>query len=315
MTLSEEDRRIRALRPARLRVDPWQPLGTIVEDERQPDGNLERVLTVFLAGSECPFTCGFCDLWRQTLDGPTPEGALPTQIRLVLAGSDVGSVRRIKLYNASNFFDPRAVPIRDLDEITQLVAPFAGVTVESHARTVGPRCRDFADRLAGRLEVAIGLETIHPVALPRLNKQMDLADFARAAQLLRQAEIGLRVFVLVGTPFVPWQEAVAWSVRSVEYALEHGASVVALIPARGGNGEMERLAATGEYQPPSLADLEAALEQSLRLGGGVVVADLWDADRLPTCLPCQGARLERIRRMNATGQAPAPVACAACLAA
>jgi len=315
MILNEEDQRIRALRPPKRQVDAWQPLGAIVEEERRPDGNLERALTVFLAGSECPFTCGFCDLWRYTLDGPTPEGALPAQLRLALGKSDVGSLRRIKLYNASNFFDPRAVPIRDLDAIAQLVAPFAGVTVESHARTVGPRCPDFADRLAGRLEVAIGLETIHPAALPRLNKKMSLTDFARAARFLRDQGIALRVFVLVGTPFVPPEEAVAWSVRSVEYALEHGAAVVALIPARGGNGEMERLAAVGEFQPPVLADLEAVLERSLQLGGGVMTADLWDADRLPACPICQMARLDRIGRMNATGQAPAPLACSVCRAA
>lgn len=312
MTLSAEDRRIRGLRPPKPAVDPWRPLGTVVETERRPGRTTERTLTVFLAGSECPFTCGFCDLWRHTLDGPTPPGALPAQLRLAFGETDPATVQRVKLYNASNFFDPRAVPPDDLGTIAGLVAPFAGVTVESHARTIGSRCADFAGRLKGRLEVAIGLETIHPGALPKLNKKMDLGDFARAARRLREQNLDLRAFVLVGTPFVPAEESRDWSVRSVSYAFEQGAALVALIPARGGNGEMERLAATGEFRPPGLSDLEAVLERSLRLGGGVVVADLWDAERLAACPACRVERVNRIRVMNDTGQIPPAVECAAC---
>ena len=65
------DRRIRALRPPKLRVDPLVPYGSLVEEERRPGGRIERALTVFLTGAECPFTCSFCDLWRYTIDGPT----------------------------------------------------------------------------------------------------------------------------------------------------------------------------------------------------------------------------------------------------
>ena len=36
--------------------------------------------------------------------------------------------------------------------------------------------------LRGQLEVALGLETVHPEVLARLNKQMTLDDFARAVR-------------------------------------------------------------------------------------------------------------------------------------
>ena len=39
---------------------------------------------------------------------------------------------------------------------------------------------------------------------------------------------------------------------------------VSLIPVRGGNGEMERLAAAGEWQAPALGQLEEALEAAMR---------------------------------------------------
>ncbi len=56
------------------------------------------------------------------------------------------------------------------------------------------------DTLAGELEVALGLETVHPRALPRLGKRMSLADFDRASGA---RGIAVRAFVLVGAPFVP----------------------------------------------------------------------------------------------------------------
>ena len=310
---STEDRRIRSLRPPKARVDPFKPLGVLLEEESRP-GRREPVLTVFLAGSECPFTCSFCDLWRNTLDIPTPVGALPWQLGSALSQARrLGHVvRRVKLYNGSSFFDPRAVPLQDWRALAELLAPFQGVTVECHARLVGPRCRDFANRLAGRLEVAVGLETIHPGALPRLNKKMTLGDFDRAALFLRQANLDLRVFVLVGTPFVPPAEAVSWAVRSVEYVLNRGASIVSLIPVRGGNGELERLAAKGHFHPPTLAQLEDALRASLRGQRGVVIADLWDVSRFRDCPACGSERLARIRRMNASGRPEPALSCGAC---
>jgi len=58
-------------------------MAIVVEEERAVHG-MERAATVFLAGAECPFTCSFCDLWRWTLDGPTPPGALPAQLSKAL---------------------------------------------------------------------------------------------------------------------------------------------------------------------------------------------------------------------------------------
>ncbi|HET9384530.1 MAG TPA: hypothetical protein VFO67_05240 [Gemmatimonadales bacterium] len=271
----------------------------VLEVERTAVG-LERALTVFLAGAECPFTCSFCDLWRHTLDGPTPAGALPRQLARALASIDRPAPfpERLKLYNASNFFDRRAVPQEDLPRLAALATPFRSITVESHAGMVGLLTIEFSAMLQGRLEVAIGLETIHPAAAAALNKRLDLPLFDRAAEFLRSHDIDLRVFVLLGVPHIAPAETIDWTVRSVEYAAARGAQRVSIIPVRGGNGEMERLQSRGEFVPPTLAQLERALDQCSSINSCVVTADLWDVDRLVACEACREQRLSRLRIMN-----------------
>lgn len=219
---------------------------------------------------------------------------------------------RLKLYNASNFFDRRAVPAADLPRIAELAQPFGAVTVESHANTIGDMTLEFAALLSGRLEVAVGLETIHSTAMAHLNKRLDLAGFEGAAGFLAAHDIDLRVFVLLGAPYVPAQESIEWTVRTVEYALARGAGRIAIIPVRGGNGEMERLQALGDFVPPTLIELETALQHCLGFSPAVVTADLWDIERLPACEACRPARVARIRRVNLTGRPEPAVSCPAC---
>jgi archaeosine synthase beta-subunit len=312
VSASAADRRIRSLRPPKGPVDPDRAHGSLIEEERRPDARIERALTVFLTGAECPFTCSFCDLWQWTVDGPTPPGALTRQLESVIQALDDPVPDRLKLYNASNFFDQRAVPSEDLPGIATLASSFAAVTVESHANTIGSQTLAFARQIPGRLEVAVGLETVHPVAVVRLNKRLDLARFDRAARFLSENGVDLRVFVLLGAPYVRAEESVAWTVRTVEYAVERGASVVSIIPVRGGNGEMERLHALGHFAPPTLSQLEEALDRCLQFTGTVVTADLWDVERLPACEHCRSARIERLRSLNVTGRAEQGIACTMC---
>jgi radical SAM enzyme (TIGR01210 family) len=311
---SAADRRIRSLRPPKEPVDPYTAHGSVVEDERRPDGarSIERALTVFLAGAECPFTCTFCDLWKWTIDGGTPPGALTAQLERVLQSFDGPVPDRLKLYTAGNFFDRRAVPAEDLAGLARLSDRFSAVTVESHVNTIGSATLKFARQIQGRLEVAAGLETIHPVAMANLNKRLELTRFDRAASYLTEQGIDLRAFVLLGAPYVPDAESIEWTVRTVEYAVERGASVVSIIPVRGGNGELERLRALGHFTPPSLSQLEEALERCLSFTTAVVTADLWDLERLSGCQQCAQARKERLRRMNITGRSEARIACGEC---
>ena len=149
-----------------------------------------------------------------------------------------------------------------------------------------------------KLEVAMGLETAHPEVLEKLNKRMTLDQFRRAAEFLRENRIALRVFVLVKPPFLDEAEALPWAKRSIDFAFDCGATVVSLIPTRLGNGALETLAERGEFSPPKLATLEAALDYGVGLRRGRVFADLWDLEKFSACQECFEPRRARLAEIN-----------------
>ena len=301
--------RIRALRAPKPAVDPWAAPEVRLDDERLPEGGSGRFLTAFLIGAECPFTCVFCDLWRHTLDEPTPAGALAEQVEAALSTLPAGDLARtgVKLYNASNFFDRRAVPEADVDAMAALLGSAPRVVVESHPKLVGAPCLAFADAIGGRLEVAMGLETVHPRALASLGKGMTLEDFDSACARLRAAGVGIRAFVLVGAPYLPAGEAARWAARSARHAFRHGAGVVSLIPVRGGNGAMEELERRREWRPPTLDDVEEAFERSLEAAAeevgarGIVQVDTWDLGEMAERAAGGARRARRLEEANLTG--------------
>lgn len=123
--------------------------------------------------------------------------------------------------------------------------------------------------LAGKLEIALGLETVRPVVLPRLNKQMTVEDFQRAVRFLSENEIATRAFILLRPPFLSETEGIEWALRS----------------------------------------LERGLEQGLAIGRGRVFVDLWDAERFFGCRRCGPARRDRLARMNLSRQPLPAVSC------
>jgi archaeosine synthase beta-subunit len=338
-TKSQRDRWIVQRRGPKASLDAFRPYAFLWEEEpgsagvppaaepqaRIPDSEgtvASQTLalptaTIFLTNRECPFRCLMCDLWQNTLDHRVPSGAIAAQIRYAL--ERLPAARYIKLYNAGSFFDPQAIPPEDLPEIAALVRGFDRVIVECHPAFLrgedGRRALRFQAGLRGQLEIAIGLETVHPPTLEKLNKRMTVEEFRQAAEFLKRHNIDLRVFILLRPPFQTEAEGLAWACRALDVAAECGAKVCSIIPVRGGNGAIEAL---GEaYQPPTLRSLEAAVEYGLSLPrterprSSFVFADLWDVEKFFDC-GCSAERAARLQVMNRTQQISAAIACPAC---
>ena len=343
------DEWITAQRPPRNALDPFRPHGFFLEPERSGSGRIASSAVILLTNRECPWRCLMCDLWKNTLPYKVPPGAIPAQIEYALDRVSA-SPEQIKLYNSGSFFDTAAIPVEDYPQIAEKVSFAERVIVESHPHLVGERAIAFRDHLIGaqssssarhypsgesvrqqelcapQLEVAMGLETVHPDILPRLNKNLDSDDFLFAASTLYHFGITLRVFVLIKPPFMHESLAVEWAIKSAEFAFVCClASVVSLIPTRAGNGAMERLIENDEFAPPYLYTVEKALEECLarfctsrrssaseaRLQRRVFV-DTWNLEQFSRCPHCFEERRLRLCQMNLIQEILPAINCSFC---
>ena len=270
-------------------------------------GEVVDVASIFITNKECPFRCLMCDLWKNTTTESSVVGAVPDQIEWAL--EKLPPVKHVKLYNSGNFFDAQAIPRDDWPRIVTLVGDLESVIVECHPRLVDRRAEEFAGMLGAELQIAMGLETVDPEVLPRLNKRMTLQDYEAAAELLLAAGIPVRAFILLKAPFQDEQQGVDWAQRSLDYAFSIGIECCVVIPTRAGNGAMEQLAAQGLFTPPAIRSLEQVLEYGIGLGRGRTFVDLWDIDSLLQCPACAVARKDRLAEMNLTQMLGPPVDC------
>lgn len=302
-----DDRWILSLRGGKNKVDTLRPYAFLTEPEFSASGKIEETGTIFITNKECPFLCLMCDLWKNTLDQKVDTGAIPEQIRYAL--EKMPDVRNIKIYNSGNFFDRQAVPEDDYKNIAGLLNGYQTVIVESHPRLINESCLMFRDQLNAELQVAIGLETVHPEVLPKLNKRMTTEDFANAVQFLNNYGIRTRAFILLRPPFMDEVQGVIWAKKSIDFAFAAGVECCVIIPTRSGNGATDWLKHNGFFHEPAIQSLEEATGYGISLKKGRVFADLWNIDRFVQCADCASERKSRLIRMNLNQEVPSEIIC------
>lgn len=287
---------------------PDIPYHFLHEQEPDENGKLQEINTVFLTSRQCPYRCVMCDLWKNTRIEPTPPGAVSKQIDYALSGLQEAQV--IKLYNNGNFFDLKAIPAADYPEIIEKLKSYNRLVVENQPKLCGKACLQFSEKLHGKLEVAMGLETIHPEVFPKLNKPFTLDDYKQASAFLEKHEIAIRSFILLNPPFLTnKEENIKWTLRTVQFAFENGAGCCSIIPTRPGTEFMVMAQRQGQYVPPALDTLEEVFERALNLSLGRVFVDTWDIEFTSQCPDCFIKRKERLEKMNLYQKIYPPISC------
>lgn len=294
-------------RPERNQLNKREPYDWMVEKERSSSGKIEDTGIIFLSNKECSFKCLMCDLWKNTTEETVPVGAIPNQIEWAL--KKMPGVKHIKLYNSGSFFDEKAIPPEDYKDIASLLSGYETVVVEAHPKLIDHRCLKFRDLLDPNLEVAIGLETVHPDILGKLNKQMNVDDFVTAAKFLEKYQINTRAFILLRPPFMTEDEGVYWAKKSLDTAFKAGVECCTIIPVRPGNGAMDILMKQGDFEKSSLDSLEEVLDYGVSLGAGRVFADIWDLKQFSNCHKCLDQRSDRLVKINHSQSQVSKVAC------
>ena len=302
-----DDRMIVSLRGSKNPVDPRLPYAWLIEKERTHSGKIEETGIIFLTNRECPFHCLMCDLWKNTTDYTVAIGDIPHQIEWALG--KMAGVKHLKLYNSGSFFDKRAIPEEDYQIIASLLKDFETVIFESHPRLINEKCLKFRDMLVPELQISMGLETVNPEILRKLNKQMSVEDFGNAVSFLSKNEISSRAFILLRPPGLDEREGILWAEKSIDYAFNTGVECCTVIPVRAGNGAMKLLMQKGEFNTPDIQSLEKVLEYGIGLQRGRVFADTWDLRLFSKCEKCIDIRTRRLVDMNLTQEIGPEVEC------
>lgn len=287
-------------------VDPFKPYAFLNEKEHI-NGVVEDISVIFLSNKECPFRCLMCDLWQYTTDHSVAKGAIPKQIEYAL--KQLPPAKHLKLYNSGNFFDNNAIPESDYAQIAELLQDFETIIVECHPKLINEKCLRFRDMLKPKLQIGMGLETVHTEVLAKLNKKFTLTDFEKSVKFLNKNNIAVRAFILLRPPFLSENEGIEWAKKSIDFAFSIGINYCTIIPVRPGNGAIDVLLTDGLFTPPKIQSLEKVLDYGIRLKSGVVFADLWDIELFSTCTKCIDDRKKRLLSINLNQKWDKPIRC------
>ena len=251
-------------------VDEAVANGVFSEAELTRKGTVENHNIILTTNKECPFKCVMCDLWQNTLDYRVEEGGVARQVRDAL--ETLPPAKHLKVYNAGSFFDRQSIPKKDTLDIADMVTEYETFIVEAHPKLIGKPCFEFAEYLSPQLDVAMGLETVDPKVLPRLNKNMTLDDFERATVQMLEHDIFVRAFILLRTPWQTEEEGVYWAKQSIDFAQSIGVECCTVIPLRP-NTRIENI----EVETPLPESLDDVVAYGISQNKGRVFGDMWDA--------------------------------------
>ena len=172
------------------------------------------------------------------------EGALPR----------LGEVAMLKVYTSGSFLDGREVPGEASGRILRECADRgARLLVESRPEYITAERLDRMLSVHEDIELAIGLESANDRVLRHsINKGFTVADYDRAASLMKERGMGLRTYVLLKPPFLTEREAVEDAVATAKHAAPYSRSIsVNAVNVQKGT-LVERLWKDWSYRPPWL---------------------------------------------------------------
>ena len=252
------------------KLDETKAYGVFSEPELTRFGVVEDHNIILTTNKECSFKCVMCDLWKNTLEYRVENGVITKQVKDAL--DKLPKAKHLKLYNAGSFFDRQSIPKQDTFDIADELRGrgYETLIVEAHPKLIGTPCFEFAEYLQPQLEVAMGLETVDPNVLPRLNKNMTLDDFERATTKLLNRDIFVRAFILLRTPWQTEEEGIHWAKESIDFAQRIGVECCTVIPTRNNVGMTD-------FEPPLRGSLEEVVSYGNSKNKGRVFGDSWDA--------------------------------------
>ncbi|WP_165913530.1 radical SAM protein [Marichromatium gracile] len=263
------------IREPRLPLPPDQPFFNRIE--RVPAG-LYGELWFRTAGCRWDRQGG-CTMCNYGQSEPPHPDAMVDAVRQALHALEQ-PVDELMVSPSGSLLDPAEVPEEVRRRIYALMAahPASQLLLETRSEWVTPETADELRAirpLECGITVEMGLESADPwVRRFCINKGGSLADFARAAGLLRERGLGIYANVCLGTAFLSSAEAIDDAVATVRWALDNGADRTVVFPVHIKSYTLlEVLSRDGSYAAPSLWSLVEVLRRlGPTLAGRVEIA-------------------------------------------
>ncbi len=259
MRLPEIVTQLRDVRPA----DPRAYISTWTEKDVL-DGKVVDAWVIILRTRGCYWArtsgCSMCGYVNDVAVEVTPAD-LEAQLAKVLplhAGQPF-----VKVYTSGNFFDDREVfPDVRRQILKELGDRCDKVLVETLAHLVRRAPLEEALGLAGRLEIALGLESANEVVLRQsVNKVWGLKEHVRAADLAHAVGATVKSYLLLKPPFLTDREAIEDAIETA-HAVDACSDTISINPMNvQRNTLVDHLWARGEYRPPWLWSVAEVLRR------------------------------------------------------
>jgi len=261
---------------------PDEPTRVWLDEDNTPDG-VYQSLTIILNTGGCRWAraggCTMCGYVAESVEGGTvAHEDLMAQIDACLdheqeeADEESGLV---KIYTSGSFLDEREVPAETRQAIAEAFADRERIVVESLPDFVEEeKIEDFTE-VGLETDVAVGLETATDrVRHDCVNKYFDFSDFEDACAEAREADAGVKAYLLMKPPFLSESEAVEDMKKSVRECAEvEGCHTVSMNPTNVQRYTMvDQLHFRGGYRPPWLWSVAEVLESTAD-ADAIVVSD------------------------------------------
>jgi len=264
----------------RRRRSPREPAAVWREKENL-DGEVVDAGVVILRTSGCEHSrnggCTMCGYNAESSDEVTADD-IAAQFRHSSKGLE--DVRILKVYTSGSFLDDNEIPWDVGGEMLRWCHD-RGVHLlfESRTEYITEESLERVFGLHDSVEVAVGLESANDRVLRyAINKGMTVADYDRAAAIVKKAGARLRSYVLLKPPYLTESEAIEDAISTAKHAALSG-NTISLNPVNVQKGTVvERLWKSWSYRPPWLWSVVEVLNACTEL------------DRKVVCDPTGGGR-------------------------
>lgn len=205
----------------------------------------------------------------------------------------------VKIYTSGSFLDEQEIPLDVRDEAFRLFSGTERLLFESRPEFVS---RETVAGLPGQVTVALGLESANDTILQEsINKGFSVADHRRAAQVLQDAGLGIRNYVLLKPPYLSEKIAIRDALETIRFASPYSTEI-SVNPLNVQRGTLvERLWKRAEYRPPWIWSLMKVMEEGWTEGGPRIMSSPsggGTARGVHNCGSCDQELLKAIERFS-----------------